>query len=482
MHVFRLTVPGTVILLLLLTACKKDPVLQEGGRVTFSVDTLMFDTVFTDQGSATRSIKVFNPQKEAIHISSIRLKRGGQSPFTLNINGNSGKEIQDIDLSGKDSLWIFSSVFIDPTDEDNPFIISDELIVTLNDNEFTIPFYAYGQNAYYIVDSVLQTQAWLHDKPYVIMRNALVDEGQTLTIPAGARIYVHQDSRLFVLGNLKINGTATDSVVFQGDRIDPLLWIGDYLDIPGQWGGLYFFKESYGNEINYTILKNGGAVTTFLGNQVTGATIQVDKDTVLNGTPKLKITNSVIRSSQGYGLLAFGGSIDAENCKIVECGGENVMAFEGGVYHFYDCTIATYGSTYLNHTSGNSVVMGLLNYRPTGQTTYESAPLYAEVKNCIVYGSLENEVVVDAKDDHPATIIVTHSLLKSAIALPTFVQQSALLFNQDPAFVAPAQNDHHLSAGSPAIGSGTQAGLINMDLDGVVRSNPPSIGCYEFQP
>lgn len=456
--------------------------LTEGGAVLFSVDTLMFDTVFTAQGSATRSIKIMNPQKEKLRISSIRLKKGSASPYTLNINGISGKEVKDIDLAGNDSLWVFSSVFIDPTDEDNPFIVGDELIVTLNHNEFRIPFYAYGQNAYYIVDSVLNTQTWLNDKPYVIMRNALVDAGQTLTIPAGARIYVHQDSRLYVLGTLKINGTQTDTVVFQGDRIDPLMWIGDYIDIPGQWGGLYFFKDSYENEINYAVFKNGGAQTDFLGSRVQGATIQVDKDTVMNSMPKLRITNSVIRSSQGYGLLCFGGSVDAENCKIVECGGENIMVFEGGRYHFFDCTIATYGSKYLNHVNGNSVVMGLLNYLPTGQTTYTSAPLYAEVKNCIVYGSLENEVVCAAKDDHPATIIMDHCLLRSVEGLPAFVQQNAVLLNQDPGFTDQAANDHHLSPGAAAIGAGTSVGFLPTDLDGRLRQEPTSIGCYEFYP
>src|SRR5690606_5629323 len=159
----------------------------------------------------------------------------------------------------------------------------------------------------------------------------------------------------------------------------------------------------------------------------------------------------------GYGILSFGGSIQAENCKIVECGGENVMAFEGGHYRFYDCTIATFGSTYLNHASGNSVVMGLLNYLPTGQNTYQSAALDAELKNCIVYGSLENELICDAKNDHPASILLDHCLIRSVEALPNWVQQNNLLLNQDPLFTDYLGNDHHLKEGSPAIQAGIQA-------------------------
>jgi hypothetical protein len=346
---------------------------------------------------------------------------------------------------------------------------------------------AYGQNAYYIRDSTLQTQTWLTDKPYVIMQNALVDEGQTLTIPAGARVYVHRDSRLYVLGTLKITGTQTDSVVFQGDRLDPLVWIGDYIDIPGQWGGIYFFKQSYGNEINYAVFKNGGAPTLFPDldkTPVQGATIQVDPDTVKNGTPKLKITNSVIRTSLGYGILSYNGSVEAENCRIVECGGENIMFFEGGNYKLIDCTIGTYGSQYLSHS--DNISMAMLNYYPISQTEYRSEDLTAEVRNCIVYGSLENEVYFDRKTDNIANITLDHCLIRSVDPIPAFLTQIGVKVNQDPLFVDHTKGDFHLKEGSPAFNAGIQTGGINTDLDGVIRPNPPAtvpaMGCYEFKP
>jgi hypothetical protein len=361
------------------------------------------------------------------------------------------------------------------------------LIVSLNGHEFSIPVIAYGQNAYYIRDSTLTTQTWLTDKPYVIMQNALVDEGQTLTIPAGARVYVHRDSRLYVLGTLKIEGTQTDSVVFQGDRLDPLVWIGDYIDIPGQWGGIYFFKQSYGNVINHAVFKNGGAPTNFPNadkTPVLGATIQVDPDTVNNGVPKLKITNSVIRTSLGYGILAFNSSVYAENCRIVECGGENVMFFEGGKYNLYDCTIGTYGSQYLSHTENLS--MAILNYYPISQTDYRSANLTADIKNCIIYGSLENEVYFDKKNDAAATVSIGNCLLKSKDPIPAFISQNANKVNQDPLFADYSKGDFHLTEASPAVNAGVAAGTINTDLDGITRPNPPAtapaIGCYEFKP
>lgn len=484
MHYKRLLnwiLPVVVVgLLVFVSSCNKDKVLTTGGNIGFSVDTLMFDTVFTAQGSATRSVKIYNQQKEKLKLTSIRLRKGAQSAYRLNVNGIPGTEIRDVELAGNDSIWVFAAVTIDPTNVNNPFVEDDELVVSLNGNEFSIPFIAFGQNAYYIVDSTLNTQTWLTDKPYVIIRNALVEEGQTLTIPAGARVYLHQDSRLFVVGTLKINGTQADSVVFQGDRLDPLVWIGDYIDIPGQWGGLYFDQKSYGNEINYAVFKNGGAATTLGESSFQAATIQVNQDTVDGPAPKLIINNSIIRSSLGYGILAFNSSIRVNNCRIVECGAENVAAFEGGKYEFNYCTIGTFGSQYLGHSE--NISMALLNFLATSPTAYTSGNLDASIRNCIVYGSLDNEVAFLARDGATASVALNNSLIKTDEALSGFVTGTNNIINQNPLFVDYTKDDYHLQEGSPAIGAGVTISAITKDLDGKDRKIPPSIGCFEIQP
>src|SRR5690606_16652327 len=136
--------------------------------------------------------------------------------------------------------------------EDNPFVVEDNLVATLNGKSYAIPLMAYGQNAYYIVDSTITgNHTWKTDKPYVIIHNAAVDENSTLSIPAGCRIYVHADSRLIVLGTLKVKGTKQDSVIFQGDRLDRKYFGNE--GYPGEWGGIYFTSTSSNNEIDYAI-------------------------------------------------------------------------------------------------------------------------------------------------------------------------------------------------------------------------------------
>src|SRR5688572_26596393 len=122
--------PVSVLLLVvsLSTSCRKEKFLTTGGQIEFSTDTLMFDTVFTSQGSATRNIRIFNKQKDKVKLSSIRLKLGSKSPYRLNVNGIAGTEIKDVELAGNDSVWVFAAVTIDPTNEDNPFLVNDELV------------------------------------------------------------------------------------------------------------------------------------------------------------------------------------------------------------------------------------------------------------------------------------------------------------------------------------------------------------------
>ena len=50
--------------------------------LSFSLDTILFDTVFTGVGSTTQRLQVYyNPNDKAIQISSIEVGRGGDSSF-----------------------------------------------------------------------------------------------------------------------------------------------------------------------------------------------------------------------------------------------------------------------------------------------------------------------------------------------------------------------------------------------------------------
>lgn len=475
----------------LLSSCRKLPQAVSSGQLGFSVDTLLFDTVFTDRGTSTRSVKIINKESQRIRISNLRLFRGEHSPYFLNVNGKSGKVLNDIYVEANDSIWVFASVFIDPGNQDEPFVVEDRLVAQVGTDEYNLPILAYGQDAIYITDSVLSSQTWTKDKPYVIIHNALVDEGELLSIEAGTRVYMHGDSRLYVLGSLQINGTKEDSVVFQGDRIDRRIYFDesgeDFANgARGEWGGLYFAQTSYNNRINYAYFKNGGASTYLGSSPVLDATIQVDPDTLLNGQPKLTITNSVIRNSAGYGIFAYNGSIKAENCLIFASAKENVALVLGGNYEFIGCTLANFTSRLSTPTQQFYGVVAL-NFYATGNNQYLAAPLTANFSNCIIYGNMANEFFANKVDDVSASVTLNHCLLKQNEALPAWVSANSNLFNESPLFVNTESNylniaadDYHLDEGSPARGRGVfLPGMLSNDIEGTPRGNPPSIGCYE---
>lgn len=483
-----------VAFLVSLGSCRKLDKTSSNGQLAYSVDTLLFDTVFTARGTSTRSVKIINKEKDRLKISSIRLHRGETSPYFINVNGQSGKNISDINIEGNDSLWVFASVNIEPGNVNDPFVVEDRLIATVGDREFVLPILGYGQDAIYITDSLLQSQTWTKTKPYVIINNAYVDEGQTLTIEPGTRIYVHADSRLYMVGNLIVNGTKEDSVVFQGDRIDRRVYFDESGEdfsngARGEWGGLYFLQKSYNNKINYTLFKNGGAATMLGDDVIMGSTIQIDPDTVRNGTPKLLLTNSIIRNSEGYGVFAFNSSLKAENCLIFAGGKEGLHLSLGGKYDIFGCTMANY-TLRVSPPPQKPIGVVVMNFFVTGNNTYDAAPLDALFRNCIIYGNAENEFFANKVDDYSAQIRMENCLIRGVVGsegFPNWVNLSNSKFNENPLFLktssnymAIADDDYHVEEASPAKASGISfSGMMTTDIEGTIRTNPPTIGCYQ---
>jgi hypothetical protein len=490
---YQLGIPSMLLVLITFiflgshTACRKLDKTSTEGTLSYSVDTLLFDTVFTARGTSTRSVKIINKENTRLKISSIRLYRGASSPYFINVNGQSGKEVTDINIEANDSIYVFASVNIDPGNVNDPFVVEDKLVASVGNNTYELPILGYGQDAIYITDSMLQTQTWTKDKPYVIIHSAMVDENQTLTIQPGTRIYMHADSRLFVQGTLKINGTKEDSVVFRGDRIDRRIYFDeeDFVNgVGGEWGGLYFTQLSYNNEINYAIFRDGGASTMLGDASILDAAIQVDPDTVNNSIPKLKINNSIVRNSGGYGIFAYNSSIRAENCLVFASAKENVALLNGGTYNFYNCTIAGFAAR-INTATEKHYSLAVTNYYQVDNSTILANPLTAQFVNCIVYGNVDNEVFFNKIDERPASISVSHCLFKNNEAIPLWVQSQQLLINQNPLFLETngnnlAINDYRVEEGSPAKSAGISfPGMLALDLGGATRNSPPSIGCYE---
>lgn len=450
--------------------CRKTKVLATGGQLRFSEDTLHFDTVFTAAGSFTSFMKIYNPQNETVELSSVRLENGGASLFHLNVNGFEGNNVPNLKIPPHDSIYVFATVKIDPSDTLTPFLVTDRLIATMNGQEFSVPFTAYGQNAHYIVsDSISTNVTWLTDKPYVVLHACVVGYTGKLTIPANCRVYMHQDARFFVYGELSVNPTGKDSVVFQGDRLDRAYF--GYEGYPGEWGGIYVVPGGLA-KIKNAVIKNCGGSTPYHGYGIQPAAIEVDTAGLL------VIDHSRIENSIGYGVLSLQGNVHMSNCLVNSTGAQALAVIRGGYDSIVNCTFGNYGGTGLSHA--NNTTVGILNYFNNGDGTWVPGDLDAVLRNCIIYGSLDSEVIYDSLGGATARLRMDHCILKAGKIRPGFVQFTDCIFNEDPKFANEQAKDYHLLDGSPAIGKGIAIPNLGKDLDGKTWGVPPDVGCYKF--
>lgn len=476
-----------VCIVLFSFSCKKEKkILTVGGTLEFSDDTLSFDTVFTQAGSFTSGVLIYNTQDKEILVSSVRMLHGATSYFHLNVDGTQGNAVTNVRIAPHDSAYVFATVNIDPTNAQTPFIVTDSLVATLNGKDFFVPFIAYGQNAHYITDSILTTNAvWDTTLPYVIIHKVanpdsprsgglIIAPGATLTLRPGCRIYMHQTASMLVFGTLISNGTKTDSVIFQGDRIDRRYF--GYEGYPGEWGSIYFDHFSTGNRLSYTRIENGGNG----GYLPFAASILVYPDSVgfnsASGPKQLTMDHSIVRNSIGYGLLSFQGTVVATNCLFTATGSYAYAVIKGGYDSLTNCTFTNYGGTGLSHSNAGTVA--LLNYFKPDQYTLYVGDLNAVMRNCIVYGSLDSEIVCDAVQDASAALRMDHCLLNMGTVRESFITFTDCIFNKDPLFTNTSKGDYTLKEGSPAIGAGTDFAAPNDDIKGNLRTSV-DIGCYQ---
>ena len=123
------------IALISISSCRKDfSSIPNSGKLEFSKDTIFLDTIFTNIGSATYNLKVYNRSSNAITIPNIQLERGATSNYRLNVDGISGQEFIDIDILAKDSIFVFIETTIDVSNQPNPLYL-DKILFDNGNNQ-----------------------------------------------------------------------------------------------------------------------------------------------------------------------------------------------------------------------------------------------------------------------------------------------------------------------------------------------------------
>lgn len=460
--------------LLIFSSCnKKEDFLSSGYDLTFSQDTIAFDTVFTTIGTSTQYLVVKNTNNDPIKINQIYLAGGGSSNFRINVDGLSGTTFQDIEILANDSLYIFVEVTVDPNNSSSPLLITDSIVFDKNGAVQDVDLVACGQDAFFILPdrfgfyNIVARDGfdtlWDNTKPIVIYGKAVVDSNSTLTIKEGTQIYLHANSSLWVYrgGQLIVDGTVSEPVVFQDDRPEAY-----YDDKPGQWDRIWIMESSEDHSINHAIIRN-----SFIG-------IQCDfwADPT-NWGNKLTIKNTLIENVSGAGILSRGYDIDMENCVITNVQQYSLTA-QGGTINMRHSTLGNYWSYGIRQNPS----VYISNYYIDPYKVFYSFDLDFTSTNSIIYGNQDEEVLIDTDvTGGSIAYLFDHVLLKTLLPVTDATHWQSVITNQDPLFEDASDNDLHLKDLSPALEKG-KAGVLSEDIEGNPRdASTPDLGAYEFQ-
>ena len=470
-----------VLLLWGLPACSDDVEYSTstGDRLSFSTDSVKFDTLFTTLGSSTRVLQIYNHNSKALKITSIVQAAASTSGFRVNVDGQFATTFDNLEVRSGDSMYVF--VEITPTAQQSnlPVMIADSLIFTLESGvRQSVKLVAYGQDAttlrapHFTADSTLTAT-----KPYLVYDSLLVDSGVTLTLEPGTRLFFHKGVKCLIRGTLNATGTAQAPILFRGDRTDNMFTDMPYDLIPGQWGGIKLYESSYNNAFIYCDIHSSQY----------GIKCEMADPSRL----KLTVENSVIQNASGNVLEMTMCRAMVGNSLLVTAGGHCVSIL-GGAASFVHCTIANFYSW-----SARGEALRIDNIK--NDTIY---PLFGvDFVNCIITGDGADEIkgsVAEKSDSvdysQYAIYSFSYSLINSTDSSNTHfthitwdkksnevwgVAQFKSIYNTNRHY------NFHLDSLSTArdIANPDYAAIYPYDLDGNNRlaDGKPDAGCYEWQ-
>lgn len=349
-----------------------------GDLLTFEVDTVQFDTVFSSIGSSTKRVKVYNRNGKGIRIASAYVASGGESGFELNIDGESGVEWSDLEVWHGDSIFLFVQVTVDPQDEDSPVLITDSVVFVLESGaRQRLVLQAWGQDVVILSgETISEATRLVGDRPYVVYDSLVVDSGVLLYIDAGATLCFHYGAYLGVYGQLWCEGTLEQPITFRGDRTDGLFSYLPYDRMDAQWGGITLHSSSGDNYFANVDIHGGNYGIRCPLSSYEGA--------------KLEMVNSQIHNVRGDGLLMTYCAGAFTNCLFSNAGG-NCVSLIGGAAEFTHCTLAQC------YPWDTEYGYALFFTNVQGDTIY---PLeQADFHNCLITGNAADAIQGNALED-----------------------------------------------------------------------------------
>ncbi len=478
---------GVICLLISVWSCRRDDYYEgDDVDIAFSVDTLRIDTVFTTLGSATRWLKVYNKKDQPILVD-VKLRQEKNAFFRINADGAKGPFVENLEIAGGDSIYIFVEVTVDPDQplSISPFILEDQIDIDANGKIFTAHLEAWGQNANYITPPEGKGKRFLYScdfgqriwddpKPYVIYGILFVDSC-TLVLPAGTKIHVHggivrdsstiyNDGLLVFLkdGRIETLGTPESPVIIQGDRLEE-----EYADVKSQWVGMLFWHESHQNKLNHTIIKN--------------SIVGIRADSLA----EVSLYGCQISNTGGPAIIGRHASIYGANCLFYGNASYGLQLTYGGKYRFDYCSVANY--------EGQNEALILTDFYCSDPLCTKGAfinRMDASFTNCIFTGNDRDEVGLIHVSENPSDFNYAFDHcsfrvdeLLDAKNFPNFFDNCTECINlksNDKLFLDQRKDDYRLDTMSVVLSKAKQLSGVTDDILGKIRKSVPDQGCYEF--
>ena len=474
---------GVLSILLSMISCTEEIISDDPTlRLSFSHDSVCFDTVFTDMGSSTKRMLVYNPNKNAIKIQQVRMQDGQY--FRINVDGeNEMDNLRNLTLQGGDSVFIFIRTDIDIQHSNAPVLIEDSIVFMVNGHQQHVYLQAYGQDV-----EILRNEEKLmvydrlilnKQKPYLIY-DTIVVQG-LLSIQEGTTLYMHQGAMIYAYGTVYANGTLEEPIVIRGDRTDRLFDSVPYRVASGQWGGLYLVHQN-GTPRPTHHLKHIEILSGTVGLYV------ISESTT--HLPTLSLQNARIHNHSEYGLVLQNVDATVVNTEISNCASYCVY-LAGGKHYFVHNTIASYfGFPYTTINIHSNKTREDVAAVYINNLSKSMAPTETSFYNCIISGARKNNVVVATplptyySGKFVGNYLQCDSLSVDYAKNNVYASDSDTVVFRNVHYLLKEYRyyDFQLDSISPARGVADSTIALSYPYDrlGHRRKIKPDAGCYEF--
>jgi len=322
-----------LLILSALMACEDDDNFSSASslKLTFEMDTLKMDTMFSKSASSTYSFWVYNDNSEGLRLTSVRLAKGNQTGFRVNVDGSyldnsNGSQVNNLEIRRKDSLLVFVELTPFDTRESEPRLVEDDLVFSLESGTMQkVNLRSWAWDAERWDNLTLHSDTTITSvRPIIVFGKLTVPHDVTLTLK-NTTLYFHDRAGIDVHGTL-----VTDSCLLRGDRLDHMFSYLPYDRVSGQWGGIHFFETSTKNVLSDTEIRNAGDYG-----------IQYDSVAFDISELRLDMFRCIIHNCEGSGLVNRNANIRMHECQISNMGGD-CLSVEGGLTVISNCTLAQF--------------------------------------------------------------------------------------------------------------------------------------------